>query len=138
MSHSELFPITAHALKLARRHAESKHHAPHWADLEHHHASAHPGCLTSTSKDPHWELPPMPDFEAEAPPPQAFLEAAPIAACPLVRIPMAPLHFAIVPIEVHAPEQPSHLLLASPDGGTAAHYFVLPLPKGINLVPSNR
>jgi hypothetical protein len=137
MSHGELFPIATHALKLVRHHIESKHHAPHWAALEHHRVSAHPSCLTSTSKDPHRELPPMPSFEAEDPLPQAFLEATPIAASLLVRIPMPPLHFAIVPIEVHALEWLGHLPLVSPDGGAAAHCFAPPLQKGINPVPSN-
>jgi hypothetical protein len=137
MSHGELFPIAAHALKLARRHVESKHHTPHCSALEHHRASAHLGCLTSTSKDPHWELPPMPSFEVEAPPPQTFLEAAPIAASPLVSIPMPPLRFALDPIRVHAPEWLGRLPPASPHGGVAAHCFAPLLPKGINPVPSN-
>jgi hypothetical protein len=138
MSHDELFPIAAHALKLAHRHAELKHHVPHWAALEHHHVPAHPGYLTSMSKDPDRELPPTPGFEAEAPPPQAFLKAAPIAASPLVRIPIPPLRFALVPVEVHAPEQSGRLPPGSPVGGTAVHYFVSPLPKGINPLPSDR
>jgi hypothetical protein len=79
MSHGELFPITTDALKLAHRNAESKHYVPHWAALEHHRVFAHPGCLTSTSKDPHRKLPLMPGFDAEAPPPQTFLKATLIA-----------------------------------------------------------
>jgi hypothetical protein len=76
----------------------------------------------------------MPGLEAEAPPLQAFLEAAPIAASPLVRIAMPPLHFALVPVEVHAPERPGPLHFALVP---AAHYFAPPLPKGINPVSSN-
>jgi hypothetical protein len=63
-------------------------------------------------------MPPMLSFEAEAPPPQAFPEATPIAASPLVRIPMPPLRFAQVPVEVHTPERLKRLPPASPDGGT--------------------
>jgi hypothetical protein len=137
MSHDERFPIAAHALKLAHRHAESNHHAPHWAALEHHRASAHLGCLTSMSKDPHRELPLTPDCEAEAPLLQAFLEAAPITVSPLVRIPMPPLHFALLPVEVHAPGQLGRLPPASPDGGAVVHCFAPPLPKGINPMSSN-
>jgi hypothetical protein len=60
----------------------------------------------------------MPGFEAEGPPQQAFLEAAPIATRPLVRIPSPPLHFALVLIEYRALERSGLLPLASPDGGT--------------------
>jgi hypothetical protein len=50
---------------------------------------------------------------------------------------MPPLHFALLPIKVHALEQLGHLPLKSPDGGAAAHCFALPLLKGIDPVVFN-
>jgi hypothetical protein len=45
-----------------------------------------------------------------------------------VRIPMSLIHFALVLIEIRAPERSSHLPLASLDGGAAVLCFAPSLP----------
>jgi hypothetical protein len=69
MSHGKLFPISAHALKLAHCHIESKHHVPPLGSPRAPSRIRSPGLLDLDVKGPQRELPLTPSFEAEAPPP---------------------------------------------------------------------